>query len=734
MRQQLASRLARRLFAVAPLGLIVMGQPHAFAQPSPDGVEVGEVVVTAQRRPQAAQEVPMSLTAAAGKTLELLQATDMASLGKVAPSLVMMRTGAFTQPFLRGVGKRSTLGVENSVATYVDGVYLASSISALLDLRGIERVEVLNGPQGTLFGRNTTGGVIQVVTRDPSARPAAEAEFSLGSYAYARGDAYLSGGGGRLSGNLAVSLSRHDGYGVNLFTGRHDEGRVDHSLVARGKSIWRPAEAMKVTLAADYQDSDHYFAQRPVEGYPAIGAPRVTGFRDGDQDASNHMRFRYGGASVRADADLGGLSLMSLTAARRMRARYGADLDLGPQPLFSATVAADQDQFSQEFQLQSNPAAAIQWLGGLYYIRLDERYDPTNFQLGGSYAAQRGGRIEQHLFDQGLVSSYAAYGQATFPLGDRTRLTAGVRYTIEERSVRANGEQIYDTPPFLRPIAGLPLTAQAPFRNSETFREPTWRVSLDRELSDTVMGYLSASRGFQSGGWNLQTPQSPPFAPEHLNAYEGGVKYASGSGRVSADAGVFYYDYADIQLSAFTPLGSMTVNAASADLYGLDLQLRARPAYGTDLVLGAQVLDARFNRFSNATCTNFSPGAAVSYAPVSCDATGNRLPFAPRLKFNLGASQEMSLGRRGTVVLSGNIAHSGGYFSEVDNIVRQRAYTTLDASAEWRPGKNAPSVRVWALNLADSRYYDSLTTFPTAGVFQRPAPPRRFGVSIAYVL
>jgi iron complex outermembrane receptor protein len=445
------------------------------------------------------------------------------------------------------------------------------------------------------------------------------------------------------------------------------------------------------------------------------------------------MRFRYGGASVRADADLGGLSLMSLTAARRMRARNGADLDLGPQPLFSAVAAADQDQFSQEFQLQSNPAAPIQWLAGLYYIRLDERYDPTNFQLGGFYSAQRGGRIEQHLFDQGLVSSYAAYGQATFPLGDKTRLTAGVRYTVEDRSVRANGEQIYDTAPFVRPIAGLPLTNQAPFRNSETFREPTWRVSLDRDISGAVMGYFSASRGFQSGGWNLQTPQSPSFAPEHLSAYETGVKYVSGAGRVSADAGAFYYAYADIQLSAFTPLGSMTTNAASADLYGLDLQLRTRPASGPNLVIGAQFLNARFNSFPNATCTNFSPGAGA-YAPLSCDATGNRLPFAPLLRFNLGASQELSLGRRGVLVLSGNIAHSGGYFSEVDNIVRQRAYTTLDASAEWRPAKSAPSVRVWVLNLSDSRYYDSLTTFPASGVFQRPAPPRRFGLSIAYGL
>src|SRR5687768_11813438 len=153
-----------------------------------------------------------------------METTNMAGSGKVVPSLNMTRTGAFTQPYLRGVGKRSTLGVEHSVATYVDGVYLASSISALLDLRGIERVEILDGPQGTLFGRNSTGGVIQVITRDPEPGSSGEAELHLGSYGHVRGDGYLTGGSDRLAANLAVSWSRNDGYGTNLFTGRTDQG------------------------------------------------------------------------------------------------------------------------------------------------------------------------------------------------------------------------------------------------------------------------------------------------------------------------------------------------------------------------------------------------------------------------------------------------------------------------------------------------------------------------------
>ena len=218
------------------------------------------------------------------------------------------------------------------------------------------------------------------------------------------------------------------------------------------------------------------------------------------------------------------------------------------------------------------------------------------------------------------------------PIGEATQLTLGLRYTIEDRSVRANGERLFDNPPFVRPIPGLPLLAQEPLRNSDTFRELTWRASLDRHFSDELMGYVSASRGFQSGGWNLQTPQNPAFGPETLDDFEAGLKYVDRSRRFRADANVFYYDYSDLQVSALTPIGQATTNAASAEIYGLELQLDARLGQRTDVTFGAQLLQARFKRFPNATCTNFSHGAAVPYAPITCDVTGNRLPFAPEVQ------------------------------------------------------------------------------------------------------
>jgi outer membrane receptor protein involved in Fe transport len=711
---------------------LLLGGDRAPVAQKDVGDEADVIVVTAQRRPEKPQDVPIFITARSGADLERMQATDLASLEKVAPSLVMTRTGAFTQPFLRGVGKRSTLGVENSVATYVDGVYLASSISALLDLRGIERVEVLAGPQGTLFGRNATGGVIQVVTRDPDPRPLLEAELSAGSYGHLRGDAYLTGGSERIAGIVALSLSRQGGYGTNVFTGKKDQGDVDHSIVARTKGIWRPAPWLKLTLAGDYQDIDQDFTQLPVAGFPPIGEPRVNGFRDSDQNTSSRYHFRYGGGSIKADAELGRVQLMSLTSVRGMNARYGTDLDMGPGLLLAGIPRARQEQFSQELQAQSDASSRIRWVAGLYYIGIDERYDPTIFRYGGSYSAMLGGRILQTLFSRGRVSSYAAYGQATYPLGRRLQLTGGLRYTIEKRSVRASGERLFESPPLVRPIPGLPLPAEQPLHNSKTFRELTWRASLDTHFSDELMGYAALSRGFQSGGWNLQTPQNPAFEPETLDAYEAGLKFADRSGRFRADAGIFYYDYSDLQVTAITPIGSATINATSAEIYGVDVQLDARLADGMEVAVGAQLLEARFNHFPNAACTDYSADAPTPYAPISCDVTGNRLPFAPKLKFNIGASRRFGMGEIGDLILSGNLAYNSGYFSEPDNVVEQKALATVDLTAEWWPSARGPSIRFWALNLTDAEYYDSLVTFPTTGVLQRPAAPRRFGVSIAY--
>jgi iron complex outermembrane receptor protein len=244
------------------------------------------------------------------------------------------------------------------------------------------------------------------------------------------------------------------------------------------------------------------------------------------------------------------------------------------------------------------------------------------------------------------------------------------------------------------------------------------------------MGYLAVSRGFQSGGWNLQTPQNPAFGPETLDDFEAGVKFAGPSRRVEADANLFYYDYRDLQVSAITPIGNATVNAASAEAYGLEVQLAVRPDERTDLTLGLAWQRTRYAHFPNASCMDYSQSAPIPYAPTACDATGNDLPFAPEFKLNLGASREFPLAKAGTLLLHGSLSYNSGYFGEPDNVPRQGAYAMVDASLEWTPRPDGPRVRLWLRNLTNARSFDSLVAFPTAGVFQTPTAPTRVGASI----
>ena len=349
-----------------------------------------------------------------------------------------------------------------------------------------------------------------------------EVALHAGTYGYVRGDLYLTGGNDRIAGNLAMSLSRNDGYGTNLFTGKSDQGEVDHSFVARSKWIWRPAASLKLTLAADYQDLDQDF---PL---PARG--RISADRPAPRPRLSRRRPRY--------AEPLPLPLRRRLAQGRCRDRQpdpdepdrpapdARALEPGPRrgaacPCRRLFPIAEQDQFSQEFQLQSGEASPVQWVAGLYYIHLDERYDPTTFIYGGSYSALLGGRIRQTLFASGDASSYAAYGQGTLPIGEATRLTLGLRYTIEDRSVRANGERLFDTPPFVRPIPGLPLLTQEPLRNSDTFDELTWRASLDRHFSDEVMGYRLGQPGLPERRLEPPDPAESRLRPGNARRLRG---------------------------------------------------------------------------------------------------------------------------------------------------------------------------------------------------------------------
>ena len=426
-------------------------------------------------------------------------------------------------PRIRGIGDSVIgAGFEGGVATYIDGVYMAAAPAALLSLNNIEQIEVLKGPQGTLFGRNATGGLIQITTREPQDAFSGNVDVGYGNYQTSTADTYVTGAlGNGLAADFAGRVTTQGrGFGVNEFNGLQ-VNRVNDDVALRSSLLYRPADDTKIRIIADYEQNDGsvYGAVHlaPGTSAPFPQQPLSPWNVDSDDQPVNHLR--SGGISGRLDQSLGFAELTSITAYRRDDSLVGFDADGTSTPAQNAVVNQQDNQFSQELQLASNKASTIKWVGGLYYFLANSRYDPSQVTLFGSLqpptpAGPIGG---VDIYSRLKTDALAAYSQATAPIADDTNLTLGIRYNTEEHSISSN-----ETFDFAGGPSGVPAAPIAP--QSKRFSQPTWRVSLDHRFSPEVMTYASYNRGFKSGGFNGQLPTDPAFAPETLDAYEMGVK------------------------------------------------------------------------------------------------------------------------------------------------------------------------------------------------------------------
>lgn len=369
---------------VCMASLAIASMAHAQDQaPVETGLE--EIIVTAQKRSENLQNVPVAITAVSSARLAASNITSAADIGAVTPSLSLTQVAGTLQPHIRGVGTSSSgPGVENPVAMYLDGVYIASGSSSLLTLNNIERVGVLKGPQGTLFGRNATGGLIHVITRDPAHDPAGSVEVGYANYRTINANAYMTAG---LSDTVAADLAvryehQGDGWGTNLFNGR-DVNRTDHDLTLRSKWLFEPGDATKIRLAIDYSDRKAYDAQHWIPGYPItfnnpfFGGPYDQGGPyDINKNVDEDSRLRSGGASLQINHDLGAVALQSITAYRKAKYNFDLDLDLTPVALIRCCGTVRAEQLSQEFQLSSTGGGPFKWVAGVYLFAAKDRTLP----------------------------------------------------------------------------------------------------------------------------------------------------------------------------------------------------------------------------------------------------------------------------------------------------------------------------------------------------------------------
>ena len=669
----------------------VQAQAQESARSS--GTTIADIVVTAQRRAEPLQKVPIAVSALSGEALESRGLASTMALQAAVPGLTFSRVGWSGTPFIRGVGANAgDPSSEPSVATYVDGVYIASPSANIFDFNAVESVEVLKGPQGTLFGRNATGGVIQIRTKDPSFTPEATIDVGYANYETVTGSVYASM---PLNEKVAINFAgrirdQGDGWGTNLVTG--DDTYKRDEWAARMKLLFKPTESTSIILAGDYlrvkSTGNDY--KLPDDALGFDGIPRRIGRFDTVNNFRNTGNTRARGVSLTVEHDAGSVILKSISAYRKATGLANTDGDMVPSNFLNYGIHQFQRNYSQELQIFSNTESHIQWVIGGYYFNNRAGYDPMI--LTGDYIA--GAPVTLiGLID---TKSFSAYAQATVPLLDTTKLTGGFRYTMERQSLM-NGRQKSD--------------------------KPTWRIALDHQFSSRIMGYASYNRGIKSGGYSPLTP--PPagaYRPEQIDAFEVGLKTKLFHDTVRLNTSAFWYKYKDIQVQVVDGANVFTQNAAKATIKGFDADLEVRVTPELSFNLNGAYLDGRYDEFRDAAA--FSQGAG----PVSIiDVSGYRTIHTPKLSGSATVDYRIPTGI-GEFGVNVSAIYTGKFYWQPSNRASQSRYALLNSSLNWVSPDETFKVSLWGKNLTN-RQFLVLNLESGSGDYTMQGEPRTYGVT-----
>ena len=689
----------------------------AFAQETPAPIEAtateqdGEIVVTAQRREQRLSEVPISITAITGEQLAESGVVSSTDLATITPGLQYPISGAFAQPTIRGIGTTVTsAGSDPNVALYVDGVYQPSQAANIFNFNNIERIEVLKGAQGTLYGRNATGGAINVTTAMPSlANMEAKLGASYGSFDEIRLNGYVSVPlGGIAAVSIAGLYTDDNGYARDILR-NVDLATYDERAV-RGKLLVQPSNAFQVVLAGDWSrklDTTGY-SLKPLNGNTAQNVTIAPDPYDLKLSFTPFSQTESWGGSVTMKLDVGDYTLSSIAALRRVDAMFNTDLDRTEVAASRTEFSTRQRTFTQEVNIASGDIGAFSFVAGAFYY--NDRADHFNFRTNGVLGVT--GRINSEAI--------AGYAEGTFQFG-QVSVVGGIRYSTEEREYDAS-----------RPT-GTPTAINARVR----YDAWTPRVSLRYELGGGTNVYASYNKGFKSGTYNISGFSATPVRPEGVDAFEVGLKhYARG---MTINVAGFHYNYSDIQVQAIqvsTGLTALT-NAAKAKIYGAEVEFGAPIGAGFGIQAGAAYTHSEYSSFPGALITTprtsagvcgVNPNRPCGNTQAAGDASGNTMVRTPELTFNLTGNYEGKVAG-GTFRGSVTASYNSGFFWDVGNRLEQPKYMLVNGRLSWGP-ENAPwRVSLWGRNLTDKRYhlYATDTTQADAVSWARP---RSIGVAL----
>jgi iron complex outermembrane receptor protein len=704
---------------VSGLAIAACQLPIASSQAQDAGVDatpggLEEVVVTARKREENLQTTPISVTAFTAATLAQQGIETLVDLGQHVANLSMIsgQGGGSTQTqiSIRGVGQSDfILTSDQSVGVYLDGVYYPRSIGAALDLIDIERIEVLRGPQGTLFGRNTTAGAVQIISEGPRDDFSGKAEITTGSFDRIDFKGSLNVPlGEKVATRISVASLNQDGYGQRFHDGT--DGADTDVLAGRVSLRASFTDAIQGDLIVDYSrkrgnggletlvnidptspNLAFYNSFLVSQGLPPADERYITDDPNDTWAGSRNRDYNeIFGAAATLEWRGAAATLKSITAYREMEVESGYDFDGTPYPLAEQNLNLDQNQFSQEFQLAGDAFGdRLDWIVGAFYFHEQAEdlqdvpfYQPVIAQPDGSFVRIPGGFSFTSFIDQ-KTESYAAYGQGTWRFTDAWSATAGLRYTDEEKTLDSWLDGAFTRPPG---------------QVSDSWDDLSPRLGLEYEFSERSMAYVSASRGFRSGGFNgRNTSPSPPQAydPETIWAYELGYKTETDDRRLRFNSAVFYYDYEDFQgltLDSFTGITITVGNIAKVELYGAEFDLTAKPTDALQLSLAAG--------YTHQEIKEVAAGGQITIRPDT------RLINAPEWTAAAAVDYDLSLGTAGVIELHGDY----GWKSDIEFFLPnypdegQDGYGIVNARIGYVPNDSHWSVELFGTNLADEEY------------------------------
>lgn len=757
-------------YAGAAAGALVMTSPGLAQVPvnepeAPQSTFVpddsGEIIVTARRREEILQDVPIAVTAYSGEQLEQQGALDITDVGDTTPNVTLETsrgTNTTLTAFIRGVGQQDPVaGFEQGVGIYIDDVYLNRPQQALLDIFDVERIEILRGPQGTLYGRNTIGGAIKYVTRRLSDEPELRVRANVGTDEQA--DLIVSGStpiAGSVRAGAAYARLSRGGFGRN-FTLDHDNYNKDIHA-ARGTLEAEPSVGTFFRLSGDYtwDNANPRGGHRLVPGMLS-GAPVLDNVFDsrGALDEPE-QKIQGGGVSGRAEFDLGsGLTLRSITAYREDESFGPIDFDALPAVDVDVAGLYENEQFSQEVQLLIE-RGLLNGLVGAYYLNAKARtaFDVRAYTTGALFGAPGLTLFTDSHID---TKAWAIFGDFTYDLTDQFSLSAGARYTVDRRK----GDILRQT--FI--FGGSPL-----FGGSEPFDEGiliattsdfeakrkdtafTPRASLSFKPNDNHNFYLSYARGFKGGGFDprgqasqapVQTPEGifeyMSFEPETVDSYEIGWKGSALDRRLAWAIAAFHADYEDVQIPAsvgcivnnIPTFCGLTSNAGKARFRGLEVETFLRA--GEDMLTAGDRLrlsgtlgyiDAKFKEF--VTGVAFSPTTGLPISPIELDVADFReVQNTPKWTASGTFNYDVPVAS-GRLNLNSTLSYrskSQQFEFRIPGL-DQKGFALLDANLVWRAPDDRWSVGLHGKNLTDKRYilggYNFFLQNPFTGEFILP--------------